>query len=169
VAISVDGATLDDHVHHVTLGFKICDTRACHPVTGELLFDQSKADGEKGNLQSASWCFPVIFLIAKDDKSTYEKYFREIFEFCQKLRTESFNGWQPLSISEPQDMKSTQILLNRGIADKVKQDFCHLCYCTSTQLDLSNQVPCKKCREVAGTIPLCHQHCVCDGNCIAKA
>jgi hypothetical protein len=169
MAITVDGATLDDHVHHVTLGFKICDARACDPVTGELLFDQSKADGEEGNLQSASWCFPVICIIAKDDKNTYEKYFREIFEFCQKLRTESFNGWQPFRISEPQDMKSTQIVLNRGGAAKVKQDFCHLCYCTSTQLALPNQVPCKKCREVVGTIPLCHHHCVCDGDCIAKA
>jgi hypothetical protein len=51
----------------------------------------------------------------------------------------------------------------------VKQDFCHLCYCTITQLALTNQVPCKKCREVAGTAPLCHHHCVCDDDCIAKA
>jgi hypothetical protein len=169
MAITVDGATLDDHVHHVTLGIKICDARACDPVTGELWFDQSKADGDEGNLQSASWCFPVICIIAKDDKNTYEKYFREIFEFCQKLRTKSFNGWQPFRISEPQDMKSTQIVLNRGGASKVKQDLCQLCYCTSTQLALPNQVPCKKCIEVAGMILLYHYHRVCDGDCIANA
>jgi hypothetical protein len=51
----------------------------------------------------------------------------------------------------------------------VKQDLCHLCYCTSTQLALPNQVPCKKCREAVGMIPLCHHHFVCDGDCISKA
>jgi hypothetical protein len=60
MAITVDGAILDDHVHHVTLGFKICGTRACDPIRGELLFDQSKADGDEGNLQSASG-FTLIF------------------------------------------------------------------------------------------------------------
>jgi hypothetical protein len=73
MSITVDGATLDDHVHHVTLGFKICDARACDPVAGELFFDQSKAEGEEGNLQSASWWLSVICIIAKDDKNTYEK------------------------------------------------------------------------------------------------
>jgi hypothetical protein len=66
-------------------------------------------------------------------------------------------------------MKSTQIVLNRIGAAKVNQDFCHLCYCTSTQLALPNQVPCKKRREVVCKIPLCHHQCVCYGDCIAKA
>jgi hypothetical protein len=57
-------------------------------------------------------------------------------------------------------MTSTQVVLNSGGASKVKQYVCHLCN--------YNQVPCKKCRELAGTIPLCHHHCVCDGDCIAK-
>jgi hypothetical protein len=78
MTINVDGATLDGHVHHVTLGFNICDAIACGPVPGELLFDQSKADGDEGNLQSAWWCFSVICIIAKDEKihlrSTFEKY-----------------------------------------------------------------------------------------------
>jgi hypothetical protein len=44
MAITVDGAKLDDKVHHVMIGFKICDKRACDPITGELIFDENLPD-----------------------------------------------------------------------------------------------------------------------------
>jgi hypothetical protein len=165
MAITVDGAKLDDKVHHVTIGFKICDKRPCDPITGELIFDENLPDGEEVNMQSAEWCFPVMVILTKYNKVTYNKYF--IFAFCDKMRTTSSNWWKPFLISEPQDMKSTQIVLDRGGAAKVKENFCHLCYCTSTNLALQSQVPCQAC-SVAG-ITVCLHHTVCDGDCSSKA
>jgi hypothetical protein len=78
-ALTVDGAKLNDQVHHVTIGFKICDKRARDPVSGKLVFYETT---EKVNLQSATWCFPCMIIIAKDNKGAYDKYFREIFDFC---------------------------------------------------------------------------------------
>jgi hypothetical protein len=166
MAIIVDRAKLDDKVHHVTKGFKICDNRACYPITGELIFDENLYDGEEGNMQSAEWCFPVMVILAKDNKGTYDKYFHDIFAFCDQMRTTSINGWKPFRISDPQDMKSTQIVLDRGGAAKVKENFCHLCYCTSTNLALQSKLPCQDC-SAAGII-VCLHHPVCDGDCISK-
>jgi hypothetical protein len=47
IALTVDGAKLDDQVHHITTGFKICDKRARGPVSGKMIFDETP---EKGNL-----------------------------------------------------------------------------------------------------------------------
>jgi hypothetical protein len=127
MAITVDEAKFDDNVHHVTIGFKICSTRACDPITGELMFDENLPDGEEGNMHSAEWCFPAMVILAKYNKGTYDKYVRDICAFCDKMRTTGINGWKPFRISEPQDMKSTQIVLDRGGAAKVKDIFCRLC------------------------------------------
>jgi hypothetical protein len=118
-------------------------------------------------MQSAEWCFPVMVIIAKYNKGTYDKYLRDIFAFCDKVHMKSINGWKPFRISEPQDMKSTQIMLDIGGAAKVKENFCHLCYCTSTNLALHSQVPCQDCS--AAGITVCLHHPVCDSDCIAKA
>jgi hypothetical protein len=107
-----------------------------------------------------------MVIIAKYNKGTYDKYVHDIFAFCDKLRTTSINGWKPFRISEPQDMKSTQILLDRGGAAKVKYNFCHLCYCTSTNLALQSHVPCQDCSAAGITVSLHHR--VCDGNFITK-
>jgi hypothetical protein len=55
MAITVDGEKLDEKVHHMTIGFKICDKRACDPITGELFFDENLPDGEEENMQSSEW------------------------------------------------------------------------------------------------------------------
>jgi hypothetical protein len=136
-------------------------------MTGEIIFDKNLPDGEEGNMQSAEWCFPVMVILAKYNKGTYDKYFRDIFAFCDKVRTTSINGWKPFRISEQQDMKSTQIVSDRGGAAKVKYNFCHLCYCTSTNLALQSQLPCQYCS--AAGIPACLHHPVYDGDCITKA
>jgi hypothetical protein len=67
-----------------------------------------------------------MVILAKDNKGTYDKYFRDIFAFCDKVCTTSINGWKPFRISERQDIKSTQIVLDRGGASKVKESVCHL-------------------------------------------
>jgi hypothetical protein len=167
MAITVDGEKLDDKVHHMTIGFKICDKRVWDPITGELIFDDNLPDGKEGNIQSAEWCFPVMVILAKDNKGTYDKYFLVIFAFCDKVRNTSINGWNHVCIFETQDMKSTQIVLERGGSAKVQENFCHMCYCTSTNLALQSQVPCQNCSAVGITV--CLHHPVCDGDCITNA
>jgi hypothetical protein len=167
MVITVDGAKLDDKVHHVTIGIKICDKCAYDPVTGELIFDENLPDGEEGNMQSAERCFPVMAILAKYNKGTYDKYFRDIFAFCDKVHTTSINRWKPFRIYDPQEMKSTQIVLGRGGAAKVKENCCHLCYFTSTNLALQSQLPCQYCYDAGITVYL--HHPVCDGDCITKA
>jgi hypothetical protein len=108
-----------------------------------------------------------MVILAKYNKGTYDKYFHDIFAFCDKVRTTSINGCNPFHISEPQDMKSTQIVLDRGGAAKLKENFCHLCYCISTNLALQSQVPCQD--FSAAGITVCLHHPVCDGDCITKA
>jgi hypothetical protein len=54
------------------------------------------------NMQSCNWCFPIMILIAKDDKDTYANYLRDIFRFCDRPRTEGLDEWKPFKIADPQ-------------------------------------------------------------------
>jgi hypothetical protein len=80
--LTVDGAPIDDKIRHVTIGFKICDKAARCPIMKVLIFNEEK---EGPNLQSGKFCFPVAMLLAKDNKETYNKYLREIFNDVQVL------------------------------------------------------------------------------------
>jgi hypothetical protein len=71
IAITVDGAKLDDYCIHVTCGFKMTDKDARDPLTGKLLLP---------TIQSSNNAFPITSIIAKD------KFLRHIFEFGQELR-----------------------------------------------------------------------------------
>jgi hypothetical protein len=62
MAITVDGAKLDENVQHIPIGFKICNLRACDTGSGKLIFGQSC---EEGNLKLAEWYFPIMVIIAK--------------------------------------------------------------------------------------------------------
>jgi hypothetical protein len=75
IALTVDRAPPDDHTGHVTVGFKICDKEAKYPISGKYIFSELK------NIQSSKWYYPIIMLLAKDNKDTYDKYIRPIFEF----------------------------------------------------------------------------------------
>jgi hypothetical protein len=113
IALTVDGAPLEDKTGHVTSGFKICDNAARCPIMKLLIFNEEK---EGPNIQSGNFCFPVAMLLAKDNKETYYKYLRDIFNYVQVLRSEGIPelGWLPFDIREPQDMKSFQLCLSRG-------------------------------------------------------
>jgi hypothetical protein len=41
IALTVDGEKLNNQVHRVTIGVKICDKRARDPVSGKLIFDEA--------------------------------------------------------------------------------------------------------------------------------
>jgi hypothetical protein len=66
IAITTDGAKLEGKLCHVTIGFMIVDVDAIDQNTGEKVLR---------NMQSDQWCFPLMMIIAKDNKSTYKKYF----------------------------------------------------------------------------------------------
>jgi hypothetical protein len=66
IAITTNGAKLEENVCHVTIGFKSVDVDAVDPNTRKKVLR---------NMQSDQWCFPVMTIIAKYSKSTYKKYF----------------------------------------------------------------------------------------------
>jgi hypothetical protein len=98
IDITVDGVKLDDYCIHATCGFKMTDKDARDPLTRKLLLP---------TIQSSNNDFHTTSSIAKDNKTTYNKFLRHIFEFGQELRDDGILelGWKPFRVSEPQDMK----------------------------------------------------------------
>jgi hypothetical protein len=66
-AITCDGAPFDDLTGHLMIGFKIVDKDAVCPISGKTIFH------ELGNMQADTWCFPILMILPKDDKATYDK------------------------------------------------------------------------------------------------
>jgi hypothetical protein len=154
ISITVDGAELDPNTHHVTIGFKICDKMARDPASGKFLFlnEEGVSDAQQlDNTQFGAWYFPLLGVVAKDNTQTYDKYLRHVFEFGKDLRHHGFDdndeGWLPFNVSEPQDMKSNWLCLQRGGAAKGPGvlHFCHLCHCRSDDISLPNLLTCGKC------------------------
>jgi hypothetical protein len=87
-------------------------------------------------MQSDQWCFPVMMIIAKDNTSTYKKYFHYIFDFCNEVRA------NPFLVPDLQYMKSHQLCL--GVDGACKGPgvvhFCHLCSCISDDVAVPNQI-----------------------------
>jgi hypothetical protein len=90
-------------------------------------------------MQFCNWYFPIMIMIAKDDKDTYEKYLRDIFKFCDRLRTEGLDEWKPFKIADPQDIKLLQLCLMRGGAAKVKHYVFHVCHIHSDDIAMCNE------------------------------
>jgi hypothetical protein len=78
-AITCDGSPLHDLTGHLAIGFKIVDKDAVCPISGKNIFHQL------GNMQADKWCFPILMILAKDDKATYNKYLREFFKCCEEI------------------------------------------------------------------------------------
>jgi hypothetical protein len=120
VSITVDSAKLDDSCCHTTAGWKFTDVSTRDP----LIFDNN--DPEKRlkllveTMQSEWCCLPIITMIAKYNKATYDKLLRHIFVFCQEIRDNGIPelGWLPLRVAEPQDVKISQLCMGRGGAAK---------------------------------------------------
>jgi hypothetical protein len=160
--LTIEGVRLDDRTFHVTSGSKLVDPDYIDLNTEKVYL----------NMQSDFWCFPIMTIVAKDKKSTYQKYFAYIFEFCNRVREfglEVDEGkWTNIHIPEPQDMKSHQICLKRGGAANgpVVAHFDHLCMCISDNIDVPKQVPCCKCDEKGR---LCYCYNVVDKEEVEKA
>jgi hypothetical protein len=144
ISITVDGAKLDDYCIHVTCGFIMTDKDARDPLTGKLLLLTT---------QSRNNAFPITSIIVKDNKSTYNKFLRHIFEFGQELRDDGIPelGWKPFRVSEPQYMKSSQLCMNRGGAAKQIPYFGHLCQKHSDDIAHTNQTVGGKCAQICET------------------
>jgi hypothetical protein len=137
---TVDGAPLDGHTCHGTTGFKICDKEANCPISGKYIYSELKI------IHSSKWAYPITMLLVKDNKDTYERYVRPIFEFTENMRTQELGEWLPFSIDGPQDMKSLQLCLTRGGTAKGKSHFCHLCQIHSDDITVQQQVCCCDCQ-----------------------
>jgi hypothetical protein len=136
------------------------DKDARDPLTGKLLLP---------TIQSSNNAFPITSIIAKDKKSTYNKFLRHIFEFGQELRDDGIPelGWKPFRVSEPQDMKSSQMCMNRGGAAKQIPYCCQLCQKHSDDIDRPNQTICGKCARICET-GSCYHYPMTDSDVIKK-
>jgi hypothetical protein len=105
IALTVDGAPLDDHTGHATVGFKMFHKEVKCTINGKCIFSELK------NIQSSKWDYPIIMIPAKDNTDTYDKYIHPIFEFKELMRTQGLGERLPLSVAEPQYMKLQQLCL----------------------------------------------------------
>jgi hypothetical protein len=82
-----------------------------------------------------------------------QQVLRNIFEFGQDLRDDGIPelGWKPFRVSEPQDMKSSQLCMNRGGAAKQIPYFCHLCQKHSDGIARTNRTVRGKCARICET------------------
>jgi hypothetical protein len=110
---SVDGAKFDDYCINVTYELKMADNDARDPLDLD----------ENCPLKRGKLLLPTIQLSKNDfpstsNKSTYSKFLRHICEFRQNLWDVGVPvlGWRQFCVSEPQNMKISQICMNHGSA-----------------------------------------------------
>jgi hypothetical protein len=67
-------------------------------------------------MQSERNLHPCVSLVAKDKKSPYDKFLKHVLNFLQELRDQGIPelDWKQFKVSEPQDMKSSQLCMGRG-------------------------------------------------------
>jgi hypothetical protein len=141
LAITVDGAKLDDYCIHVTCGFKMTDKDARDPLEVDEKDPLKRGKLLLPTIHSDKNVFPIKSITVKDNKSTYLLY---IFEFGQELRAVGIPelGWKHFRVSEPQDMHISKLCMNRGVSTKQIPYFCHLCQKHSDGIARTNQMPC---------------------------
>jgi hypothetical protein len=61
IAITIEGAKLEGKLCHITIGLNIFNVDAA---------DQNMGKNALRSMQSVQWCFPVMTIVAKDNKST---------------------------------------------------------------------------------------------------
>jgi hypothetical protein len=70
IATTVDGAKLDNYCIHVTYGFKMTDKDTHYPLDINLQIEKLLLP----TIHSSKNAFPITSIIAKDNKSTYNKF-----------------------------------------------------------------------------------------------
>jgi hypothetical protein len=107
IAMTVDGAKLDNYCIHVICGFKITDKDELNPLEVDQKDELKRGKLLLPTIQSSKNAFQTTSIIAKDNKSTYKKCLHHMFEFGQELRDVGVPelGWKPCRVSEPQNTK----------------------------------------------------------------
>jgi hypothetical protein len=117
-AATVDGGELAWQLTQVSAGIKICDERACNPLTGQRLFGDSGYE----RVQSRYVCFPLHVHIAKDNKEFYSNHLDRFFQELNSIEDEHPLG---LQFTQGADMCSLHKTLKRGGAMKNKNFGCY--------------------------------------------
>jgi hypothetical protein len=78
ISITIGDTKLDDYCCHITCGFNITNKDSKDPLSGRLLFD---------TIQSERNCIPIVSIIDKDNKATYDRFLTHRFEFGNQLIT----------------------------------------------------------------------------------
>jgi hypothetical protein len=100
MANTVGAVHIHDNATRVTIGFNIVEKRARDPITKTRIYYELQS------MQSRQWCFPIMKILEKDSKDTYNHFLKPIFDKCEELRTNGLSDWKHFQIPEPQDMKS---------------------------------------------------------------
>jgi hypothetical protein len=147
VTITVDSAKLDEYCYHTTSVWKFTNISNGDPLIVNNTDPDNRLMLRIETIQSERCCFPIITMIAKDNKMTYDKLLRYIFVFCQEIRENGIHelGWLPFRVAKPQDTKSIQLCMVRGCVAKQIPYFCHLCQKHSDDLVRPNQVKYHEC------------------------
>jgi hypothetical protein len=75
ISIIVDGSKLDDYCHHITCGLKMTEPDAHDPL---LIYESDPQKRVKlvfEVMQSEKNSFHIVYLIAKDNTSTYKNVY----------------------------------------------------------------------------------------------
>ena len=139
IGFSLDGGSLTSMTSHIFAGAKSLDLRSMK--NGKLIFKDVDENGDEifCNVQSNTNIYLMKLAYVKDGKEPYELYFRDWFQFVQKLKKYGLparpdRGWkivQPVQVCLPQDTSSIQKAIGMGGACKACDLFCHACACTS--------------------------------------
>jgi hypothetical protein len=106
-----------------------------------------------GKIQTRDACACLKILFARDSKTAYDDDFSDMFEFVEQLHTVEIPvsrhgpALKPFDVSLPQDMASFWKALGLGGAAKVKEFFCHLCSCRSSNIPLQSFLGPNRCEE----------------------
>ena len=149
-AATVDGGELAWQLTQVSAGIKICDERACNPLTGRRLFGDSGYD----KVQSRYVCIPLHVHISKDNHEFYSNHLENFFQELNSIEDEYPSG---LQFTQGADMCSLHKTLKRGGAMKNKNFGCYCCNIFKEDLARPNCALCVDCIQLGKSEPCYHQ------------
>ena len=129
LGLASDGAQLTNTVSHVAAGLKFNDVAMRDPFTQQLMLLHSP----DSLVQSRNLCFPLRIVIAKDSKETLEG-FRTLYKTFTNGDVAKALECRPFKMTFPGDMKLQWGALDEGGAAKVKDRFCYICPCRSSNI-----------------------------------
>lgn len=155
IGLTCDGARFTNNVGHTTIGFKLIDSRAINPVTGNSLMDDI-------GYQSVQHCFPIRTILASEDRSLFENQFGDIYSFMRKAAEEGLPecdlgpALKPIALVAPHDGKACIEVVGRGGGAKRIPYFCPYCSINSDQICKGISIDLNSMQGLS----YCESHCV---------